>query len=104
MPTKFCDSSLTSWRKKRGSSDFLAAAEQALGPRLVRLTGEEAHRGEHVEQHPLGEEACDVLRLEPRHPLDVGDEVAEAVSHDVGDLRLVGGGVRLHLQLQTRAV
>src|SRR6266536_2053039 len=54
-----CEWSLTSSPKK-GCLDVLAAAlDQALGPTFVRL--HQIHRGDHVEQHPLGEEVRDAL-------------------------------------------
>src|SRR5437763_5003751 len=85
--------------EKKGSSDVLAATlDQALRPTGVGL--EQVHRRDHVQEHPLREEVRDRLVREPGHPLRVFDELAETAPHDLADLEVVAGRVRLHLRVQ----
>src|SRR5207248_648731 len=79
-----------------------AALEEELRPRLG--IGLHLHGGEDVQEHPLREERRHVLGRQAGNALDVSDEVAEAVPHDLADLRVVAGGVGLHLRAQPGAV
>ena len=53
---------------------------------------------------PPAKNAASSCRLDARDTLDVGHEVAEAGADDCADLRVVAGGVRLHLGPQVDAI
>ena len=72
--------------------------------RRPRSLGRRIHRGEHVHEHPVREERRELLRRDARDALDVADEIAVAVPDDGADLRVVAGGVGLHLRPQVDPV
>src|SRR5690349_7454612 len=85
-----CDWSLTERAiKERSAAVDLRRAEQHLRPVRVDLVG--VHRGEHVQQHPVGEEVAHLLGLGRGLALDEFDEPREARPHLLADRGIVAG-------------